>query len=72
MWIGQAQRATAAGERIFEVIDEPEEIADKPAPSTLPPGDGASASSTSRFAYARSGPCCRTSTSRSSRAGRSR
>ena len=30
MWIGQAQRATAAGERIFEVIDEPEEIADAP------------------------------------------
>src|SRR2546430_438853 len=27
MWIGQAQRATAAGERIFEVIDEPEEVA---------------------------------------------
>ena len=28
MWIGQAQRATASGERIFEVLDEPEEIAD--------------------------------------------
>ena len=27
MWIGQAQRATASGERIFQVIDEPEEIA---------------------------------------------
>jgi ABC-type multidrug transport system fused ATPase/permease subunit len=26
MWIGQAQRATASGERIFQVIDEPEEI----------------------------------------------
>src|SRR5207248_3301211 len=24
MWVGQAQRATAAGERIFEIIDEPE------------------------------------------------
>src|SRR3954464_10278865 len=26
MWIGQAQRATASGERIFEVMDEPEEV----------------------------------------------
>ena len=25
MWIGQIQRATASGERIFEVIDEPED-----------------------------------------------
>ena len=25
MWVGQAQRATASGERIFEVMDEPEE-----------------------------------------------
>jgi ATP-binding cassette subfamily B protein len=41
MWIGQAQRATAAGERIFEVIDEPEEIADAPRARELPPGDGA-------------------------------
>ena len=40
MWIGQAQRATAAGERIFEVIDEPEEIADAPAARELPPGGG--------------------------------
>jgi ABC-type multidrug transport system fused ATPase/permease subunit len=40
MWIGQAQRATAAGERIFEVLDEPEEIADRPGAKTLPPGPG--------------------------------
>src|SRR3954470_15476122 len=40
MWVGQAQRATAAGERIFEVMDEPEEIADKPAASELPQGGG--------------------------------
>jgi ATP-binding cassette, subfamily B, bacterial len=40
MWIGQAQRATASGERIFQVLDEPEEIADKPAALELPPGDG--------------------------------
>src|SRR4029078_10161090 len=42
MWIGQAQRATASGERIFEIIDEPEEVADGPRPRELPPGDGAS------------------------------
>ena len=30
MWIGQSQRATASGERIFEVMDEPEEVADRP------------------------------------------
>src|SRR5438552_12241690 len=41
MWIGQAQRATAAGERIFEVIDEPEEVADAPVARALPRGDGA-------------------------------
>ncbi|MFL5959228.1 MAG: ABC transporter ATP-binding protein [Gaiellaceae bacterium] len=41
MWIGQAQRATASGERIFQVLDEPEEIADPPSPVELPPGEGA-------------------------------
>ena len=41
MWIGQAQRAIAAGERIFEILDEPEEIADLPAARPLPPGPGA-------------------------------
>ncbi|MGZ4334252.1 MAG: ABC transporter ATP-binding protein [Gaiellaceae bacterium] len=40
MWIGQAQRATASGERIFQVIDEPEDIADTPAARELPAGDG--------------------------------
>ena len=40
MWIGQAQRATAAGERIFEVLDEPEEIADRPGAHPLPAGPG--------------------------------
>jgi ATP-binding cassette subfamily B protein len=40
MWIGQAQRATASGERIFQVLDEPEEVADKPEAVDLPPGDG--------------------------------
>jgi ABC-type multidrug transport system fused ATPase/permease subunit len=40
MWIGQAQRATASGERIFEVMDEPEGIADRPGAGELPPGSG--------------------------------
>jgi ABC-type multidrug transport system fused ATPase/permease subunit len=40
MWIGQAQRATASGERIFEVLDEPEEIADRVDARPLPPGPG--------------------------------
>jgi ATP-binding cassette subfamily B protein len=41
MWVGQAQRATAAGERIFEVIDEPEEVADARDARPLPDGGGA-------------------------------
>src|SRR5919106_240843 len=40
MWIGQAQRAAASGERIFEILDEPEEVADSPDATPLPPGDG--------------------------------
>src|ERR687888_443374 len=40
MWIGQAQRATASGERIFQVMDEPEEIADAPDARELPSGGG--------------------------------
>jgi ABC-type multidrug transport system fused ATPase/permease subunit len=41
MWIGQAQRATASGERIFQVMDEPEEIADRAQALELEPGPGA-------------------------------
>jgi ABC-type multidrug transport system fused ATPase/permease subunit len=40
MWTGQAQRATASGERIFQVLDEPEEVANKPGATELPAGDG--------------------------------
>ena len=40
MWIGQAQRATAAGERIFEVLDEVEDVTDMPDAPELPPGPG--------------------------------
>ena len=41
MWIGQAQRATASGERIFQVVDEPEDIREEPGAVELPPGPGA-------------------------------
>ncbi len=40
VWIGQAQRATASGERIFQVIDEHEDIADRTEPRELPEGPG--------------------------------
>jgi ATP-binding cassette subfamily B protein len=40
MWIGQAQRATASGERIFEVMDEPEDVSDRADAVELPEGDG--------------------------------
>ncbi len=40
MWIGQSQRATASGERIFQILDEPEEVADRPGALELPPGEG--------------------------------
>ncbi len=40
MWIGQAQRATASGERIFQVIDEPEDVRDAPDAPPLPAGPG--------------------------------
>ena len=40
MWIGQAQRATASGERIFEVMDEPEGVDDRPGAGELAPGPG--------------------------------
>jgi ABC-type multidrug transport system fused ATPase/permease subunit len=40
MWIGQAQRATASGERIFQILDEPEAIADRPGARELPQGPG--------------------------------
>jgi ABC-type multidrug transport system fused ATPase/permease subunit len=40
MWIGQAQRATASGERIFEVMDEIEDVTDAPGARALTPGPG--------------------------------
>jgi ATP-binding cassette subfamily B protein len=51
MWIGQAVRAIASGERIFEILDEPEEIADVPDPRPLPAGPGAIRFEGVDFAY---------------------
>jgi ATP-binding cassette subfamily B protein len=51
MWIGQAQRATASGERIFEIIDEPEEVKDRPGAIELPPGEGTIRFDRVGFAY---------------------
>jgi ATP-binding cassette subfamily B protein len=56
MWIGQAQRATAAGERIFEILDEPEEIADRPKAEPLPSGPGEVRFERVDFAYEPSRP----------------
>ena len=56
MWIGQAQRATASGERIFEVMDEPEDIQDRPDARALPPGAGRVRFDDVSFAYAEGRP----------------
>ncbi len=52
MWVGQAQRATASGERIFEVMDEPEGVDDKPDAVELPDGPGAIRFERVGFGYA--------------------
>jgi ABC-type multidrug transport system fused ATPase/permease subunit len=51
MWIGQSQRATASGERIFQILDEPEEIAARPDAPPLPPGEGRVAFEGVTFGY---------------------
>jgi ABC-type multidrug transport system fused ATPase/permease subunit len=51
MWIGQSQRATASGERIFQILDEPEEIADGPEAVELPTGEGRIAFEGVSFGY---------------------
>jgi ATP-binding cassette subfamily B protein len=51
MWIGQAQRATASGERIFQIMDEPEEITDSASAADLPSGGGDLRFSSVSFEY---------------------
>ncbi len=60
MWIGSSQRAVASGERIFEVLDEPEDTSERPDPLPLPAGEGTASSSTaSRSATTRRARCSR-------------
>ena len=67
MWIGEGQRATASGERIFQVIDEPEDDPRRAgARSSCRRATGASASRASRSATTRRGRSSRGSTSSSS------
>ncbi|HVD11156.1 MAG TPA: ABC transporter ATP-binding protein [Gaiellaceae bacterium] len=40
MWIGTSQRAVASGERIFEVLDEAEDVTNAPDAKPLAPGEG--------------------------------
>jgi ABC-type multidrug transport system fused ATPase/permease subunit len=56
MWIGQAQRATASGERIFQVVDEPEDVHDRRGAVDLPAGEGRIRFERAGFAYARGRP----------------
>jgi ATP-binding cassette subfamily B protein len=56
MWIGQAQRATASGERIFEIVDEEEDVRNLPGARELPPGEGRIAFEGVGFAYAQGRP----------------
>ena len=56
MWIGQSQRATASGERIFQILDEPEEIADQPDAAPLPAGGGRIVFESVSFGYDRERP----------------
>jgi ATP-binding cassette subfamily B protein len=51
MWIGQSQRATASGERIFQIMDEPPEISERADAVELPAGPGELRFEDVRFEY---------------------
>ena len=51
MWVGQYQRATASGERIFEVLDVDRDILERPGAVELAPGPGAISLRGVRFGY---------------------
>jgi ABC-type multidrug transport system fused ATPase/permease subunit len=51
MWIGQSQRATASGERIFQIMDEPAEISERADAVELPDGPGELRFEDVRFEY---------------------
>jgi ABC-type multidrug transport system fused ATPase/permease subunit len=56
MWIGEGQRATASGERIFQVMDEEEVIRDADGAVELPPGEGRVRFENVTFGYGRDRP----------------
>ena len=68
MWIGQHQRASPRGERIFEVLDERPRSRPARRRARCPPAAASCASRASRSATTPTGRCCATSTS-TSRAG---
>ena len=51
MWVAQAQRTAASGERVFEILDEPEGVVDLPDAYEIPPGPGAVAFESVTFGY---------------------
>jgi ABC-type multidrug transport system fused ATPase/permease subunit len=51
MWIGQSQRATASGERVFQVLDEVREVDESAHARPLPAGQGAIRFEQVGFAY---------------------
>jgi ABC-type multidrug transport system fused ATPase/permease subunit len=51
MWVGQYQRATASGERIFEVLDVDRDILERPGAVELAPGPGEIRMRGVRFGY---------------------
>ena len=51
MWIGMSQRAIASSERIFQILDEPEDIDDSPSAAELPAGAGVLAFRDVSFGY---------------------
>jgi ABC-type multidrug transport system fused ATPase/permease subunit len=51
LWVAQAQRATASGERVFEILDEPEGVVDLPDANPLPAGPGRVSFESVNFGY---------------------
>jgi ABC-type multidrug transport system fused ATPase/permease subunit len=51
LWVAQAQRATASGERVFEILDEPEGVVDLPDAEPLPAGPGRVSFESVNFGY---------------------
>ena len=50
-WVAQAQRTAASGERVFEILDEPEGVVDVPDAADIRPGPGAVSFESVTFGY---------------------